>query len=136
MEFVKKPFLCDKEVIQADDIINYGFLVQEYLQEYRKIVDSKWWEPTDSKNISKDEPLLMMYSTVAIEYPVNKTVEKAYCKSCHKGKDTKSGVGSYTKPVVTCHKCGKKGRLKRNVKSNRNGSDGDFSMKSTRKLPK
>ena len=28
MEFVKKPLLCDEDVIQTDDIITYGFLVQ------------------------------------------------------------------------------------------------------------
>ena len=37
------------------------------------------------------------------EYPVNKTVEKFYCKSHHKGKDNKYGVGSSTKSGVTCH---------------------------------
>ena len=53
MEFVNKPFVCDEDVMQTDDIINYGFLAQEALREYRDIFDSKWWEPTDSKNISK-----------------------------------------------------------------------------------
>ena len=46
MEFVKKPLLCDKDVIQTDDIITYGFLDQESLREYRNIVNSK---QTDSK---------------------------------------------------------------------------------------
>ena len=32
MEFVKKPLLCDKYVIQTDDIIIYGLLVQGYLR--------------------------------------------------------------------------------------------------------
>ena len=32
MEFVKKPLLCDEDVMQTDDVITYGFLVQEYLQ--------------------------------------------------------------------------------------------------------
>ena len=49
-----------------------------------------------------------MNSTVAIESPVNNTVEKPYIKICHKGKDNKSVVGSSTKSVVTCHKCGKR----------------------------
>ena len=73
---------------------------------------------------------------MAIESPVNKTVEKVYCKIRHKGKDNKSGVGSSTKSDVTCHNCGKKGHLKRNCKSNRNGSNGELSKTSTRKLPK
>ena len=109
MEFVKKPLLCDGDVMQTDDIITYGFLAQEYLREYSNIVNSKRCEPTDIKKISKDESLLLTYSTKAIEYPVNKTVEKVYCKICHKEKDNKSGVGSSTKPNVTCHNCGKRG---------------------------
>ena len=60
---------------------------------------------------------------MAIEAPVNKTVEKVYCKIRHKGKDNKSGVGSSTKSDVTCHNCGKKGHLKSNYKANRNGSN-------------
>ena len=28
MEFVKKPLLCDKEVMHTNDIITYGFLAQ------------------------------------------------------------------------------------------------------------
>ena len=31
IEFVQKPLLCDKEVMQTDDIIAYGFLVHESL---------------------------------------------------------------------------------------------------------
>ena len=77
-----------------------------------------------------------MASTVANEYPVKKTMEKLYCKIRHKGKDNKSRVGSYTKSVVTCHKCGKKGNLKIDCKSNRNGSSGELFKKSTIKLPK
>ena len=49
-----------------------------------------------------------MYSTVAIEAPVNKTVEKVYCKIRQKGKYNKSGVCSSTKSVGTFHKCGKR----------------------------
>ena len=28
MEFVKKPLLCDEDVMQTDDILTYGFLAQ------------------------------------------------------------------------------------------------------------
>ena len=73
---LNKPVLCEEDVMQTDDIIANCFLVQESLQEYRNIVNSKWWEPTDIKNISKDNSLLLPDSTVTIEYPVNKTVEK------------------------------------------------------------
>ena len=34
-----------------------------------------------------------MASTVEIEYPVKKNVEKVSCKTQHKGKDNKYGVG-------------------------------------------
>ena len=100
------------------------------------LFDSKLWEPTDSKNISKDEPLLLMSYTVEVESMFNKTVQKSDCKSFQEGKDNTSGVGSSTKSVVTCHKCGKNGHLKGIFKSNRNGSYGQLSKKSTRKLPK
>ena len=71
--------------MQPDSIIIYSSLFQEYMLEYCNIVDTKRLEPTDSKKFSKDEPLILMSFTVAIEAPVNKTVEKVYCKSCHKG---------------------------------------------------
>ena len=72
--------------MQTDDIINDGFLVQKALREYRNIVDSKRWEPTDSKKTFKYDPLLVMNSNVVMEDPVNKTVDKFYCKNRHKGK--------------------------------------------------
>ena len=77
------------------------------MRKYSNIVDSKRWEPTDSNKTSKDEPLLMMASNMAVESPVNKTLEKVNFKNLHKGKYNKSGVDSSTKSVVTCHKCGK-----------------------------
>ena len=59
IDFVKKLLLCDEDVMKTDNIITYGFLVQEYLREYSSIVNSKRWEPTDIKNIHKDESLLL-----------------------------------------------------------------------------
>ena len=41
MEFVKKPLLCDKDVMHTNNIITYGLLAQESLREYNKIVNSK-----------------------------------------------------------------------------------------------
>ena len=79
------------------------------MHEYRNIVDSKRWEPIDSNKNSKDEPLIMKPSTVAIEAPVKKTVEKFYFQNSHNGKDNNSGVRLSNKSVLTCHKCGKKG---------------------------
>ena len=40
MEFVQKPLLFDKDVMQNDDIITYGFLVQESLREHSNIIVS------------------------------------------------------------------------------------------------
>ena len=104
-------FVGDEYVMQTDNIITYDFLVKEALQEYGNIAESKWWEPTDGKNTSKDEPILMMTSNTAIKSPVNKTVEKFYCKNCHKGEYNKYGVDSHTKSVVTCHECDDNGHL-------------------------
>ena len=69
---------------------------------------------------------------MAIEDPVNKTVEKFDIRRLHNGKDNKSGVGSSTRSVATCHKCGKK--YIRNCKSNISGSDGSLFVISTRKF--
>ena len=41
MEFVKKPLLCDKDVMHTNDITTYGLLTQESLREYSNIVNSK-----------------------------------------------------------------------------------------------
>ena len=41
MEFVKKPLLCDKDVMHTNYIITYGLLAQEHLREYSNIVNSK-----------------------------------------------------------------------------------------------
>ena len=97
MEFVNKLLFCDEYVIQTDDIITYGLLVQESFQEYSIIINPKRWEPTDIKNIYTYESLLLVASTVAIKSPVNKTAEKVYYKIRHIGKDNKSGIGSSTK---------------------------------------
>ena len=106
------------------------------MREYSNIVKSKRWEHTDINKISKNEYLILTASNVEIESPVNKTVEKFYCKIRHKGKENKYGVGSSINSALTCHKCGKKGHLERNSKSNRNGFNGELSKTSTRKLPK
>ena len=46
------------------------------MREYRIIFDSNLLEPNDIKKRSQYEPLLLKDSTVAIEDPVNKTVDK------------------------------------------------------------
>ena len=86
MYFIKKMCMCDEDIMKLDEIITYGSLVQEAMREYLNIVDSKRREPTDSKKRSKYEPLLLKDSTVAIEDPVNKTMEKVYFNIHHNGK--------------------------------------------------
>ena len=48
-EFIKKLLVCDMDVISQEDLITYESLVQEATQEYRDLVDSKWWEPDTRK---------------------------------------------------------------------------------------
>ena len=85
MEFVKKPLFFDEDVMHTHDIINYGFLAQEYMREYSSIVNSKRWEPTDIKSISKDEYLFLTDSTVEIKSPVNKTADNLFLESATTG---------------------------------------------------
>ena len=114
IDFIKKVRVCDEDVIQPDDISNYGSPVQEAIREQRNIFESKRWEPTDNKKNYKYEYLLLMNFTVEIEDTVNKTAHNFYFKIHHKGRDNRSGVGSSTKSVVTCNKCGKKFHMKSN----------------------
>ena len=89
------------DVISLEDIITYESLVQDYMHEYHNIVDSNQWKPTDSKEIYQDGPLLLKASTVTIEDPVNKTVEKIYFKIRYNGKYNRYVVRSYTKSFAT-----------------------------------
>ena len=54
------------DVISQEDLIIYESLVQEAMQEYRDLVDSKRWEPTTCKEKSQDQPSLPKANTVAI----------------------------------------------------------------------
>ena len=49
VDFIKKLRVCDMDVISQEDLVTYESLVQEATQEYRDLVDSKWWEPATSK---------------------------------------------------------------------------------------
>ena len=57
-KFINKLSVCDMDVISQEDLITYEFLVKESPQEYRNIVDSKWWEPANSEETSQDQPSL------------------------------------------------------------------------------
>ena len=52
VEFIKKIRVCEMDAISQEDTITYESLVQEATQEYRDLVDSKWWEPATSKEKS------------------------------------------------------------------------------------
>ena len=54
------------DVISQEDIVTYESLVHEATHEYRKIVDSKRWEPATSKEKSQDQTSLPKAYTVAI----------------------------------------------------------------------
>ena len=98
--------MCDEDIIRTDDIITYDSIVQKSLNEYRNIFDSKRWEPTDNKKTSKYEPLILKAS---INWSSSQQYSgKNYFLNRQNGKDYNSGVGSYTKSVGTCHKCGKR----------------------------
>ena len=72
-------FVCDKDFMWPDIIINYGPLVQEDMQQFRKIVNLKWWEPTGIKKKYQDEP--SKASIVSIKIPVNKTADQVDFKN-------------------------------------------------------
>ena len=57
-DFVKKLRVCDMDIISQEDLITYETLVQEAMQEYRDLVDSKRWEPATSKEKSQEQPSL------------------------------------------------------------------------------
>ena len=105
-EFIKKLRVCYMDIISQEDIITYESLVQEAIQEYRNIVDSKRWELATSKEQSPDKPSLTKAYTVAIEQLINKYLKKVDFKSCHSGNGSGSGRGSSVRSDITCHKYG------------------------------
>ena len=102
MKFVRKPLLCDEDVVQTDDIITYGFLAQESLREYINIVNSK-----------------------QVDF-----------KSQHSKNGSGSGRGSSARSYKTCHKCNKKGHIKKYCRSKVHGSSVNTTKKSINEPPK
>ena len=80
MGFNKKLRVCDMNVLSQEDIITYEPLVQEAMQEYRNIVDSKQWEPATSKEKYQDQLSLPKAYTVVIEQSINKALNTPQCK--------------------------------------------------------
>ena len=110
-EFINKLCVCDMNVISQEYLIKYESLVQEVMQEYRNIVDSKWWEPAISKEKSQEQTSLPKSYTVAIEQSSNKALKQVDFKIRWSGNGCGSGRGSSARSDITCHKCGKKGHI-------------------------
>ena len=107
-EFIKKLRVCDIDVLSQEDLITYESLVQEDTQEYRDLVDSKWWEPATIKEKYQDQHSILKADTVAIEQSINKALNQVDFNSGHNGNGSGSGRGSSSRSDITCHKCGKK----------------------------
>ena len=123
-------------VLSQEDIITYESLVQEATQEYRGLVDSKRWEPATSKEKSQDQPLLPKVYNVAIEQSINKALKQVDFKIRRSGNVSGSGRRSSARSDNgTCHKCGKKGHIKKNCRSTGNVSSGNTPKNSINELP-
>ena len=98
-------------------------------------MDSKRWEPATSKEKSQDQPSLPKAYTVAIEQSTNKALKQVDFKSRRSGNGSGSGKGSSARSDNgTCHKCVKKGHIKKDCSSTGNGSSGNTPKKSINKL--
>ena len=72
---------------------------------------------------------------MAIVHSVNKALKQVDFKSRRSGSISGSGIGSYTRSDITCHKCGKKGHLNKYRRSTGNESSGNSPKKFTNELP-
>ena len=96
---------------------------------------SKRWEPATSKEKSQDQPSLPKSYTVAIEQSINKDLKQVDFKSRRSGNGSGSGKGSSARSDITCHGCGKKGHIQKEISSKVNGSSGNLPKKSKNELP-
>ena len=72
---------------------------------------------------------------MAIEQSINKYLKQVDFKSRRSVNDSGSGKGSSARSYITCHKCGKKGHIKKECRSTGNGSSGNTPKKSKNELP-
>ena len=72
---------------------------------------------------------------MAIEQSINKALKQVDFKNQHSGNGSGSGRGSSVRLDTICHKCGKKGHMKKDCRSTGYGSSGDIPKKSTNELP-
>ena len=70
-----------------------------------------------------------------IEKLINKALKQVDFKSRRSGNNSGSGKGSSARSDITCHKCGKKGHIKKDCRSTENGYSGNTPNKSTNELP-
>ena len=98
-------------------------------------MDSKRWEPATSKENSQDQPSLTKAYTVAIEKSINKALKQVDFKIRRSVNSSGSGRGSSARSDITCHKCGKKGQIKKDCRSTVNGSSGNTPKNSINELP-
>ena len=112
-EFINKLCLCGMDVISQEELITYDSLVQESTQEYRDLVDSKRWEPATRKVESQEKNSLTKSYTVAIEQSINEALKQVDFKIPRSGNCSGYGGGSSARSDMACHKCGKKGHLKK-----------------------
>ena len=80
-------------------------------------VNSKQWEPATVKENYQYQPSLQKEYNVAIDQLINMYLKKVDFKSRHSGNGDGSGGGSSVKSDMTCHKCGKKGYMKKDCRS-------------------
>ena len=98
-------------------------------------MDSKRWEPATSKEKSQYQPSIPKAYIVAIKQSINKVLKQVDFKSRHSVNGSGSVKGSSVRSYISCHKCGKKGPIKKDCRSTVNSSIGNTSKKSTNELP-
>ena len=72
---------------------------------------------------------------MVIEQLINKALKQVDLKIQRSGNGSGSGRGSYARPYITCHMCGKKGHIQKDCRSKGNGYGWNSPKKSTNELP-
>ena len=72
---------------------------------------------------------------MAIEKSINKALKQVDFKRQSSGNGSGSGRGSSARSDITCHKCDKKGHIKKYFRSTGNSSSGNTPKKSINELP-
>ena len=87
------------------------------------------------KENSQDQPSIPNSYTVATGKWIKKALKQADFKSLRNGNDSGSGGEWYVKSDFNCHKCGKKGHIKKYCWSKGNSSSGNLPKKSANEIP-